>query len=120
MRPWTVNEFSDLLSSPHVYLLDKETAFALIRVVADEAEILTLATDPVHRRSGMGLALLGEAETLLRSKNVAKIFLEVSDANQPAQALYAKAGFAETARRPNYYVTPAGQRVDALILQKDL
>ncbi|MEM7598577.1 MAG: ribosomal protein S18-alanine N-acetyltransferase [Pseudomonadota bacterium] len=120
MRPWTAEEFSNLLASPHSHLIQSDHAFALIRVVADEAELLTLATDPDHRRQGLARTVLEALETRARQAGAVTIFLEVSEANTPARALYASAGYHETARRPDYYKTPTGQRIDALILTKSL
>ena len=52
-RAWTAQEFSDLLDHPGVVLVDNDASFVLLRVVADEAEVLTLATDPAKRRQGL-------------------------------------------------------------------
>jgi ribosomal-protein-alanine N-acetyltransferase len=89
-------------------------------VVADEAEILTLATDPSNRRQGVGRQLLEQVEQGATTANATTIFLEVSDRNIAAKALYKKAGYEETARRNDYYQEPDGGRADALILRKTL
>jgi ribosomal-protein-alanine N-acetyltransferase len=44
------------------------------------------------------------------------MFLEVSERNAAARALYAAAGFAEVGRRRRYYADGA----DALVLRRDL
>ena len=65
----------------------------LVRVAADEAEILTLAVIPGVRRSGIGHALLQEATSMAAALGARVVFLEVSVTNIAARALYTKAGF---------------------------
>lgn len=90
--------------------------FVLARVAAGEAEILTLAVAPAARRRGHGAALLAGAMAGAAARGAEAMFLEVSDRNAPARALYAAAGFAEVGRRRRYY--PDG--ADALVLKRDL
>lgn len=90
--------------------------FVLARVAADEAEILTLAVVPAARRQGHGAALLAEAMAGAAARGAQAMFLEVSERNAPARALYAAAGFAEVGRRRRYYPNGA----DALVLRRDL
>ena len=90
-----------------------EGGFILARVAADEAEILTLAVHPAARRSGLGRRLVRRALNEAGGRGAASMFLEVSDRNAAAQALYAACGFAEIGRRRHYY---PGE-VDALVLR---
>ncbi len=48
------------------------------------------------------------------------IFLEVGETNDPAGKLYARAGFREVSRRPNYYPGSDGNPITALVLRRDL
>ena len=50
--PWDAASLTALLASPGVFAVEQPDGFILIRVVADEAEILTLAVRPAARRSG--------------------------------------------------------------------
>lgn len=120
MRPWSAKEFEDLLASPHTYLIEAQNAFAVTRIVADEAELLTLATDPAHRRQGHARAVLQTLETHAAAQGATTLFLEVSAENTPAIALYLSSGYEKAGRRPDYYQTPQGHRVDALLLSKPL
>ncbi|RMD95053.1 MAG: ribosomal-protein-alanine acetyltransferase, partial [Alphaproteobacteria bacterium] len=43
---WSAAAFSGLLAEPSVFALEGAGAFLLARVVADEAELLTLAVAP--------------------------------------------------------------------------
>ncbi|MCL5777692.1 GNAT family N-acetyltransferase [Limibaculum sp. FT325] len=93
---------------------------ALIRVAADEAELLTIAVRPEGRGRGLGARLLAEALAAARVAGAARMILEVADGNAPARALYARGGFAVIARRRDYYRHPDGSREDAVVLARDL
>jgi ribosomal-protein-alanine N-acetyltransferase len=119
-RPWNATEFADLLASLHVFAACRAGGFALGRVIADEAELLTLAVEPGRRRLGLGRQLLSEVEETARRRRAGRLFLEVAEDNAAALALYRAAGLAETGRRRGYYRVPGGPAVDALILAKEL
>ena len=115
-RPWNVEEFASLLSFPGTVLLGDDRAILLGRVVADEAEVLTLATDPIHRRRGLAADLLARFEAEARARGAGRVFLEVAEDNVPARALYANRGYAEVGRRSAYYARKGGPSVAALVL----
>jgi ribosomal-protein-alanine N-acetyltransferase len=75
---------------------------ALFRAVADEAELLRVATAPAWRRRQVGLRLLTAAFAELDREGVDS-YLEVRADNLPAQELYRRLGFAVVGRRPGYY-----------------
>jgi ribosomal-protein-alanine N-acetyltransferase len=97
-------------------LLDGRGGLALLRVTADEAEILTIGVVPAMRRRGIARALLDESLTRLRALGVRSLFLEVGIRNRAARALYEASGFEEVGRRRRYYAN--GE--DALILRATL
>lgn len=113
-RGWTAAEIADLCASPFVDALTSPAGFALIRTVAEEAELLTLAVDPARRRSGIGTRLM---QRWLSTTPAERAFLEVAADNRAAQALYARHGFAVTGRRRGYYARPGGPAVDAVLMQ---
>lgn len=119
-RPWQEDEFAALLQGPGVFLLAEPRAFLMGRVIADEAELLTLAVHPKARRAGQGLALVNRFEADAAQRGAAHLFLEVAETNAPARALYERAGYAVTGRRKSYYARPSGDPVDALIMGKPL
>lgn len=88
----------------------------LARAAAGEAEVLTLAVAPSARGRGLGAALLGAAMAEAAQRGAVEMFLEVSTANDTAQRLYRRAGFAEAGRRLGYYV----DGTDALLLRVPL
>jgi len=119
-RAWSAPEFRALLQSDHVFSTGDAHAFALGRVVLDEAELLTLATDPAHRRAGRARACLTAFEAQAAARGAVSAFLEVAEDNAPALALYRAANYREMGRRKGYYTAPDGTPVDALVLAKTL
>ncbi|MCF3593493.1 GNAT family N-acetyltransferase [Rhodobacteraceae bacterium LMO-12] len=120
LRPWSAQEFSNLLQSPLVFLCPGEHAFALGRAVDDEAELLTLATDPDRQRNGYGTTCLKtfEAQAIIRGAN--RAFLEVDSENEGALRLYQTAGFETVALRKGYYALSGGRHSDAIVMAKAL
>ena len=118
--PWGAESFAGLLASPLTFLetAPDGAAFLLGRVIAGEAELLTLATDPASRRQGLAQQLMARFEATARARGATEAFLEVAEDNAPARALYAGCGYVQTGRRPGYYVAPTGNPVAALILCK--
>lgn len=119
-RPWSAAEFSALLDSPGTVLIGDAKGFLLGRIVAGEAEVLTLATDPAHQRQGRAAQVLAEFCKTARQGGAEAVFLEVAADNTPARALYARAGFAEAGRRAGYYPRPQAPAADALMLRLNL
>lgn len=114
--PWDAASLSSLLTSPGVFVEAEADGFILTRVVADEAEILTLAVRPSARRSGLGARLVEAAVVRAAALGVERMFLEVAKDNVAARALYARTGFSEAGRRRGYYSRNDGSREDALVL----
>lgn len=119
-RPWDEATFATLLSQPGVRAAARDGGFILIRAVADEAEILTLAVAPDARRRGVGQALVEAGAALARMQGASAMHLEVAEDNVAALGLYRRTGFAETGRRPRYYPRETGPAADALILSRNL
>ena len=118
--PWSEAAFADLLDQRGVFALDSVDGFILMRAVADEAEILTLAVRPAARRTGEGARLVRLGLEGAVELGATRVFLEVAEDNAAARALYAKAGFVEAGRRPAYYAGADGGRRDALLLALNL
>jgi [ribosomal protein S18]-alanine N-acetyltransferase len=119
-RAWSAAEFADLLRNPRVFVLTESGGFLLGRVVADEAEILTLAVAPQSRRTGIAKRLVAEFQTQARAAHATRAFLEVSAENRAAGMLYTEAGFVQGGLRRGYYRDPDGRAIDALVLWRDL
>ena len=119
-RPWSQEEFAELLNSPLCFVLTVEGGFVLGRVVAGEAELLTIAVAPDRRRAGLGRHLTAAFLAEARSRGAESAFLEVAASNAVARALYAAAGFTAAGQRRGYYHAPDGRREDALVLVRSL
>jgi ribosomal-protein-alanine N-acetyltransferase len=84
---------------------------------AQEAEIYNLAVLPAERRRGLGSSLLAFALREMEQCGIVTVFLEVSERNAAARALYEKHGFAQCGLRKGYY-TDTGE--NALVLRREL
>ena len=118
-RPWSAEEFAALLDSPH-FLCALPGAFALGRAVADEAELLMLATDPARQRRGLGRRALAAYEAEAARRGARLSLLEVAEDNTPALRLYEAAGYRESGRRPGYYARPGATGAAALLMCRAL
>ncbi|MDP5360878.1 MAG: GNAT family N-acetyltransferase [Paracoccaceae bacterium] len=119
-RAWSVQEFADLLGHSGTLWRGNRDSFILMRIVADEAEVLTIATDPAKRRQGLARAALKDAENAAALAGAREIFLEVAEDNLPAQTLYKAENYHQVGRRPGYYLPKNAAPVAALVLRKDL
>ena len=117
-KAWSADEFAELFDAPGLIAVIDGSAsgMALARVIADEAEILTIGVRPEARRDSIARQMMDEVMSRAHAAGADRLFLEVSKTNQAARTLYNRIGFAETGRRPRYYADGS----DALILSKDL
>lgn len=119
-RAWGVPTLEGFLAAPGAVLVTFDGAFALGRVIVDEAELLTLAVSPPEQRKGLGRACLRAFEEAASAKGANRVFLEVSEANASAINLYLSAGYTKTGQRRDYYTAPDGSTSDALMMSKNL
>jgi ribosomal-protein-alanine N-acetyltransferase len=124
-RGWGEGEFEQMLTERNtlVHRLRqgrKVIGFAVSRMAADEAEILSIAVDPKHRGRGLSRNLLLTHLGHLAGRGVRTVFLEVEENNQPARRLYARAGFAVAGHRERYYKQPDGEQLNAVLMRRDL
>jgi [ribosomal protein S18]-alanine N-acetyltransferase len=124
-RGWGEGEFESMLGESNTLmhrlrLRRKTIGFAVSRIGADEAEILSIAVDPRYRGQGLSRNLLLTHLGHLAGRGVRTIFLEVEENNRPALSLYKRAGFAVIGRRERYYQEPGGEQLNALLMRRDL
>jgi ribosomal-protein-alanine N-acetyltransferase len=124
-RGWGEGEFENMLAERntlvHRLRLGRRTiGFAVSRMAADEAEILSIAIDDGYRGRGLSRDLLLTHLGHLAGRGVRTIFLEVEENNQPARRLYERAGFAVVGRRERYYYSSDGEQLNALLMRRDL
>jgi ribosomal-protein-alanine N-acetyltransferase len=130
-KSWNEDEIARLISGKGVEAFVVRThgagngepcGFVILREAADEAEIITIATDPSMRRVGIGRALMGHAIRHLHGDRVARLFLEVGENNAAAVSLYRTLGFRQVGLRKGYYASgaAAGAAPSALVMELDL
>ena len=124
-RGWGEGEFEGMLTERntlvHRLRLGRNLiGFAVSRMAADEAEILSIAVAPSHRGRGLSRNLLLTHLGHLAGRGVRTVFLEVEENNQPARRLYDSSGFAVTGRRERYYREPSGEQLNAVLMRRDL
>ena len=122
--PWPPEAFAALMGTPGVFALaavdQAPVGLILMRAIAGEAEVLTLAVEPAHRRLGAARALLRAGLAQAAAMGAEEAFLEVAADNAGALALYRQEGFVEAGRRGGYYRRTGGATVDALVLRRTL
>jgi ribosomal-protein-alanine N-acetyltransferase len=91
-------------------------AYALVWLVADEIEIIDVATTETQRRRGAARTLMSALLAEYRSRHSNAAFLEVRVGNLPAIQLYTGLGFEPTRTRRGYY----DNGEDALEMRLDL
>ena len=124
-RGWGESEFEAMLTERntlvHRLRMGRKTiGFAVSRIAADEAEILSIAVDAGHRGRGLSRNLLLTHLGHLAGHGVRTVFLEVEENNQPARKLYQRAGFAIAGRRERYYRQANGEQLHAVLMRRDL
>ncbi|HWU01675.1 MAG TPA: GNAT family N-acetyltransferase [Novosphingobium sp.] len=112
-----------MMGNCHYHLIDSEgqpaadgveaVGFALLRQTLDEAELLLFAVAPQQRRRGLGKRLLALVCDRLAAEGAVQLLLEMREGN-PAEHLYRGAGFLAVGRRPKYYRSATGDRLDAI------
>jgi [ribosomal protein S18]-alanine N-acetyltransferase len=124
-RGWGEGEFEGMLTERNTLvhrlrLGRKIIGFAVSRMAADEAEILSIAVAAGHRGRGLSRNLLLTHLGHLAGHGVRTVFLEVEENNQPARRLYDRTGFAVAGRRERYYREPNGEQLNAVLMRRDL
>lgn len=122
---WSEAAFSSLLQSPGVRALvaldaaGQPAGLVLLRIVLDEAEILTFGVRAAARRQGIGRRLVAATLKEARLGDVTTLFLDVAETNLPARTLYEQSGFRLIGKRRNYFCIN-GRTIDALVLSLPL
>ena len=115
------------------YLLDSDTptlvacdarrniaGFAMLRILGDDVELMTIAVDRKFQGKGVGEALLKACFEDLMMTPVRRMILEVAADNPAAIRLYSKLGFRKLSERQGYYARPDGRPATALVMARDL
>jgi ribosomal-protein-alanine N-acetyltransferase len=118
--PWGEAVWREELASPlGLYLVLEEdgavSGYIGLKLISDEAHVMTIAVRPEHRRRGFARTLVEAALVDPASADARRVHLEVRPSNAGARALYGYLGFVRTGLRPTYY----GDE-DALLMTLDL
>ncbi|MDT3685026.1 MAG: ribosomal protein S18-alanine N-acetyltransferase [Pseudorhodoplanes sp.] len=124
-RGWSEDEIERLLLDrsilTHRAMVRRRLAgFIMSRIVAGEAEILSVAVDSAQQGRGLAQSLLRLHLGRLAGLGVRTVFLEVDEHNEPAIKLYRRTGFYEVGRRTGYYPDGPSGPSNALTLRRDL
>lgn len=122
---WSAFSFRDSLALSTTLGLAAETdgnlaGLILLQRIPPDAEILTLAVRPQHRRQGLAAQLLSQAAQLLGPYGVDRLLLDVAADNDGAISFYEAAGFLEDGRRKNYYSRANSKHVDAMLMSRTI
>jgi ribosomal-protein-alanine N-acetyltransferase len=127
-RGWSEAEIEDLLGDSAVVadILRSEAGspvldgFAISRIAADEAEILTIAVAARQRGRGGSVPLLARHLSRVGAAGARRVVLEVDEENAAALRLYRRFGFEQVGTRKAYYERRDGTRGTALVLARSL
>ena len=105
------------VTSPANNFVHQLQGFLLLRVIEDEAEILSIGVKKRVRRNGIGKYLIEQAKRFSTLHQLRSILLEVAETNRNAVGFYKKQGFLKIGIRNNYYVFSDKNKKNALIMQ---
>jgi len=119
---WSEDDFVTWLARKEAFsviaLREREAvAFGLALAAGDDAELLTIATRPDRRRTGLGDKIFCVLNIEAQRRGLGRWVLEVARNNLPALSLYKSEGFMEIGVRTAYYRQGQG-RVDAIVLAR--
>ena len=125
-RGWPREDIAAYLTDrdmPTLVVCDKArrvAGFAMLRLLGDDAELMTIAVAPKFRGKGVGEALLKACFADLMLTPSRRMILEVAADNPAAIRLYGKLGFSKLAERKGYYARPNGEPATALVMARPL
>ncbi len=125
-RGWPREDIATYLSdtdTPTLVACDARrnvAGFAMLRMLGDDVELMTIAIDPRYRKRGIGRALMHAVFEDLMMTPAKRMILEVAADNPAALKLYRSLGFTQISERKGYYARPDGQPATALVMARDL
>ncbi len=126
-QPWSRQAFAEMLAMPGTFGLMAHLAperapagLVVVRVAADEAEVLTIGVRGDTRRGGIGTALMAAAIAEARSRGARRLHLEVAEDNFAARRFYAGSGFEPVGKRAGYYARGALGNAAAILMARPL
>lgn len=121
-NPWTINNIKkDILNNNKnenwVYIeQNKVVGYIFGLILIDEYHLNNIAVDPKYLRNKIGTKLILHIISILKTKGIKFILLEVSSKNLVAQRCYKNLGFYSVGKRKNYY----GKGDDAILYNLEI
>ncbi len=118
LRHHMLSEYSwtCFVTSPANNFVHQLQGFLLLRVIEDEAEILSLGVKTTVRRNGIGKYLIERAKNFSAVHHIKSILLEVAETNRSAVGFYKTQGFLKIGIRKNYYIFSGKNKKNALVM----
>ena len=118
-NPWSSRQFVDCMDATVVLIKNQlVVGFAVVVLIADQAELHNIAIHPDKQGQGLGTvflkALIKAIPTVIKT-----LYLEVRVTNCRAIRLYHQLGFSKMGERRDYYRSELGTE-DALVMSKVL
>jgi len=117
-RPWSQQSWAEEIERHWVRVVRRQgwlVGVVAVWVTGDTADLTRVIVEPGCRRRGLGRALVNAALDHAAWAGASQVLLEVSASNLAAVELYRQLGFAEIARRRDYY----GPGEAALVMRRD-
>lgn len=96
---------------------DMIAGYCAVLKAYDEGDLVSIAVDEDHRRTGIARELLDIACEMAQEQGIETIHLEVRGSNEAAIGLYESEGFVRSGLRKGFYSNP---KEDALLYLKKL
>ena len=117
---YSERDFRHALSGKYdraILLMEEEEiiGYGILRLLASEGELESIAIREEYRGRGYGRLLLEEFLRIAKLAGTEKLFLEVREGNQAGIQLYESVGFKVFSRRESYYRDPVE---DALLMER--
>lgn len=105
---WSPQSLADELVTPGRYYVGADEGGRLVGYAGlwfdgQDAQVMTVGTDPQRQGRGIGRALMSDLLAHARQVGAGVVLLEVRVDNAPALHLYASLGFETLGRRRAYY-----------------
>jgi ribosomal-protein-alanine N-acetyltransferase len=118
---WTPEKIRQQIRDPDTMVLvasvrGEIAGFAIMSFGEERAHLLLLAVMPVHRRKGIGTAMLRWLEESCVTAGIRQVKLELRSANRVAREFYVRAGYHYLGQVSGYY----DGREAASIMARDL
>lgn len=119
--PWSRGNFIDSLSAGYLAYKRVDGAgrwlgYYIAMPGVREMHLLNLTVTPQHQGRGHARAMLDELVRSALALGAQRLWLEVRQSNQRAQALYLGYGFHEVGLRRGYYPAGARARENAIVM----